>query len=420
MSENRTVTAVESSRNVSIIGSVPVTLLGGSKGAADAFGRLRVSEPETLFDSKQIFDNQPLFWDDQEVSGGSTSSTHSVNEAASTIGVGATTAGRRIRQTFQRFNYLSGKSQLSLLTFVLDDSGGGTGITRGVGLYDDNNGLFLKDDEGTIKLVRRTYVTGSAVDNEVEQSAWNLDVMDGTGASGITIDFTKTHILVIDFEWLGVGRARMGFNIDGVTHYVHEFLNANNLSLVYMSTPNLPFRYEIENDGTGAASTLMHICSAIMSEGGVQNLGVLRHADSSAISGLSSGVTYAMLGIRLKTSYIASSVLIENISMISTTNHDQLHWELRINPTIAGTFTYLDQTNSAVQTATGSSSNTVTGGIEIDGGYLSTNLPLTDTIPNALKLGSAIDGTRDEIVLCARPITNNITVEGSLTWRELS
>lgn len=395
------------------------TNINTNNGTGDAFGRLRVSNPETLFDSKQIFDNAPNFWDDQEVSGGSTTSSHSANTASTTIAVALNTAGNRVRQTYQSFNYQPGKSQLILMTFVLDDSGGGTGITRSVGQFNANNGLFLKDDGGTYKFVRRTYVTGSPVDNEVAQSSWNLDTMDGTGPSGITLDFTKTQILVIDYEWLGVGRARLGFNVDGVTYYAHEFKNANNLDEVYMSTPNLPLRFEIDNDGTGAASGLKTICCSVMSEGGTQELGILRHADSGSVSSLATGTTYAVLGIRLKSGYIGADVLLENLSVIATSTNDQAHWELILNPTVAGTFTYSDQTNSAIQIATGASTNTVTNGTEVDGGYFATSLPVSPTAPNARRLGAAIDGTVDEFVLCVRPITNNITVQGSMTWREL-
>ena len=44
------------------------TVIGG-RANLDAFGRLRVSQPTTLFDSKQTQSNLPLFWDDQETSG---------------------------------------------------------------------------------------------------------------------------------------------------------------------------------------------------------------------------------------------------------------------------------------------------------------------------------------------------------------
>lgn len=386
----------------------------------DAFVRQRVSQPETLFDSKQIFDNQPLFWDDQEVSGTGTSSVHSVDKASSVLHVAGTTAGNRVRQTFRRFNYQPGKSQLIFMTGTLGMSGGGAGITRSAGLYDDNNGVFMQDDEGTLKAVIRTKTSGSVVDNKVAQADWNVDKLDGTGDSKITLNTTKSQIIIIDFEWLGVGRVRIGFVIDGLIYYVHEFLNSNNLSGVYMSTPNLPLRYEIDNDGTGAASQLETICSTVISEGGVDNSGVLRHEDSGSLTSLSAGTAYAVVGIKLKSTHLGATINLENISCIATSQNDQAHWELVFNPTVGGTFTYADQTNSAVQVATGASTNTVTGGTHIDGGYFSTAVPTVITVPNALRLGSKIDGTADEIVLVVKPITNNIGVQGSITWRELS
>lgn len=384
----------------------------------DAFGRGRMSQVETLFDSKQIFDNGPLFWDDQAVSGTGTNSTHSAATAASNIAVSASTAGKRVRQTFMRFNYQPGKSQLILCTGVLDKSGGGAGIKRGFGYYDDNNGIFLQDNEGTIQMVIRSKASGSIVDNEVDKADWNLDTMDGNGPSGIVMDFSKAQILFIDFEWLGVGRVRTGFVIGGNIYYVHEFNHANLQNVVYMSTPNLPIRYEIENTGTGVASSLDHICASVMSEGGVQTLGVLRHQDTGAITGLSANTTYILMSGRLKSGYLGAGVLIENISIIGSAN-DQAHWELRIGGSVTGSLSFADVTNSAVQTAIGSSSITHADGTHIDGGYFSTAQGAQFTVPNAVRLGSTISGTPQEWYLVCTPITNNITVRASVTWREL-
>jgi hypothetical protein len=393
-----------------------VSVTAQDSGSIDAFGRWRTSEPFTLFDSKQIHDNQPLFWDDQETSGSGTSSSHSVNEAATTISVGATTAGTRVRQTFQRFNYQPGKSQLILCTFGEFDTS--TGITKKVGYYDDDNGLFFQSEEGTLSVVRRSNVTGTPVNNSVAQANWNLDKLDGTGPSGITLDLTKTQISFTDFEWLGVGRVRMGFVIDGMPVYCHEFNNANSLDVVYMSTPNLPVRYEISNDGTGATDDFVHICSSVISEGGQQSTGTLRHTQSGAVSSLSSATTYAILGIRLKGTALDGIVFQEKVSVIASTVNDSAEWILIFNPTVAGTFTYTGETNSVVEIATGSSSNTVTGGTEMDGGFFSTSQNAIQPIDNTLRLGSTIDGTVDEIILACTPITNNITVRGGLTWRE--
>lgn len=95
----------------------PITTLT-SETRLDAFGRKRVSNPEVVFDSKQIVDNQPLYWDDQQTSGSGTSSTYNTNQSSTTISVSNLTAGVRIRQTFRRFNYQPGRGQTIFMTGV--------------------------------------------------------------------------------------------------------------------------------------------------------------------------------------------------------------------------------------------------------------------------------------------------------------
>lgn len=393
----------------------------------DAFGRWRVSNPETIFDSKQIHDNQPLFWDDQQVSGGGTSSTHSVAKASTTIAVSNLTAGKRVRQTFRRFNYQPGKSSLIFITTNV--SGIAAGITRRVGYFDDNNGLFFElNPDGFIYAVRRTKTSGSMVDNSVKSTNFNIDPMDGTGPSGVTIDPTKTQIIVIDFEWLGVGRVRMGFVVDGIIYYAQEFLNANNLTEVYMSTPNLPIRYEISNDGTGAAADLMCICASVISEGGTQDNGQVRYASTAnvPVDCAVVGTVYGIKGIRLKSTALDETVKILKTAIQLQSSSDDFEWLLIYKPTVAGTPTWNDETNSSAQTATGATANTITGGYIVTGGYVATATAgsssdqISSEIENALLLGSSISGTPDEIWLAWRALSNtNTTVEGSFTWREL-
>ncbi len=133
----------------------------------DAFRRLRGANPETIFDSKQIFDNQPLFWDDQEVSGSGTSSTHNANQASTTLSVSASTAGRRIRQTFQSFNYQPGKALAIIMTGVLGS--GGSGLTSRIGYGDDKNGVFLESINGINYCNIRSFTTGAAVNDRFPQ-----------------------------------------------------------------------------------------------------------------------------------------------------------------------------------------------------------------------------------------------------------
>lgn len=399
-------------------GDLAVSSIFRDDKTIDSFGRMRTSNPITLFDSKQLFDNQPLFWDDAETSGGGTSTSHSAATATTTIAVSANTAGTRVRQSFQRFNYQPGKSQLITMTWA--NMSTGSGITKRAGYFDENNGMFFQHSNGSASVVRRSKATGSVVNTAITQSAWNIDPLDGTGSSGITLDFTKVQFGVIDFQWQGVGRVRMGFDIDGKIYYCHQFLHSNLTSTVFMSTSNLPCRYEISNSGTGGADSFGHICVSVSSESGQDKNGIVRHKHSGSISGLVTPGHYALLGLRLKSGSIGGVVELENMSIIDTVKDKQALWMLVWNPTVAGTFTYGDETNSTVQTAVGAASNTITGGTYLDGGYFTTTNPVSALLPNALKLGSKIDGTLDTVVLSITPIITDMTVQASWSWRELS
>lgn len=380
--------------------------------ARDSFGRSRQSQPFTLFDSKLLGDNRALFWDDVEVSGSGTESSYSAARASTTLSVSDATAGKRVRQTYQRFNYQPGKSQLLNQTFVMQ--AGESGITRECGLMDDNNGLFLRQDGTTLSFVIRTKVSGGVVDNVYSSSSWNIDTLS-------ELDTSKALIFYLDFESLQVGSVRFGFVIDGAIRYAHVQHHANVIASAYFSTPNLPIRYSIENDGTGGAATLECICSTIISEGGQQETGITRgySTGTTHIDANSAGTIYALIGMRLKTTHIDNVVRLKTISVLSTTN-DNFEWIILLNPTVADTFTYSDQTNSAVQIATGATANTVTGGTILDCGYAAQNTGIIIPSDTLRYLGSAYDGTRDEIVICGKPLTANADLLASMTWKETS
>ena len=393
---------------------------GGSAGV-DSFGRQRVSNPEMIFNSKQIFDNQPLYWNDIEESGSGTSSTHSTDTASTVLAVSASTAGKRTRQTYMRFNYQPSKSQLIFITGVLRKSGGGSGIIYRMGLFDDDNGIFLQRSNSTVSLVVRSSTSGTPSDsNSATQANWNIDKMDGSGGSGINLDFTKSQILVIDFEWLGVGCVRLGFVVDGRVFYCHQFNHANNISGVYMSTPNLPVRYQIENTGAGIASSIECICSAVISEGGKEEVATNLYASTgtTAIIG-TKNQNNAILGLKLKNDYIGCTIDVIDISILMASS-DIYEWSLVLNPSVAGTFTYSDITNSPLQKAVGNgSTNIASGGTIVAGGYGTSKSEIVgDQLKNLLKLGSSISGTVDTLVLCIYPLgANNVNCYGSINYR---
>jgi hypothetical protein len=377
----------------------------GDTANLDSFGRLRVSEPYTILDTKQIMDNLPLFYDDQLVSGSGVTSTYHKNRASSIMTVSANTAGKRVRQSKIRGTYQPGKSLLVLNTFVIGV--GTSGVTKRMGYFDENNGLFLMQDGGTLSLVRRSFGSGSVVDTIYPQVEWNLDQLDGTGRSRVVLDITKTQILFIDMEWLGVGRVRFGFVIDGKVYYVHEINNANYLNLVYMSTPNLPIRYEIENDGTGAECSLEQICASIISEGGQQATVLQSYVsrNGTAFTLAAQEVYSPVISLRLKQSHIGTRISPVQVEIMATGSVNY-EWRLLLNPTIAGTDTasWIPNSNSAVEyDISRTNLNVVTGGHILSGGYgASTNQSrsqITGITRSYLSIGTNIANESDELVL---------------------
>lgn len=404
----------------------------GDTPAIDPFGRLRVSEPYTLFDSKQLHDKQPLFWD--EVIGGSATSVHSSVNSATTMTVTASASDYVIRQTKQRFNYQPGKGQFVFMTCRSPQV---SGITARIGMFDDdgngnnltpNNGIFFETD-GDISW---NIAKNGSIAETATQANWNYDTLDGSGdennPSGIGLDPTATQILVIDYEWLGVGRVRVGFVIDGLLYYCHYFNHANDptFTSVYMSTPNLPLRYSIETDGSNGSS-IDHICSTVMSEGGLEETGVLRSVDTgvTSIAAATGGTTYPIVAIKLNSSYLDTTVLPQFFSLLNTSTNDY-RWSIQLNPTLSAGLSYSPLANSSIDYAVNTAPVTVTTpGIIIDSGYVNATGGFATgggnerKLVTSLRIGSDIAGTADELVLCATPIGGSGAFYGALTFREL-
>jgi hypothetical protein len=403
-----------------VASSVTADRLALSLYGSDAFGRMRAGLPETLFDAKFLNDAQPLYWDDAQTSGGSTTSTFNANQASVTLAVANGVAGIRVRQTFRRFQYQPGKSQSVVMTGVIGTPT--TGITRRIGLFDTKNGVFFESSPTAKNVVIRSFTSGSAVETRVAQSAWNIDKLDGTGASGLTLDFSKTNIFMIDFQWLGSGTVRFGFFINGSIYYCHQIHHANIDALVYMSTPNLPLRYEISNSGAGGAASMLQICSTVISEGGSQDTGATRSVSRGAtgVQTLNTTNLYPLISIRLKSGFESCQIQLILASAVCTSN-SPIEVQVLLNPTVAGTaLSFASLTNSSVEAdVTSTNATAVSGGTLLQSTILAAAGSLAlDTISD-FQIGSSIAGVNDIIVVAFRRLTGTTeTAFASLTWRE--
>jgi len=299
------------------IDTLPVSI-GGTN--VDAFGRLRVSQPYTLFDSQNRYaaDNQ---FDVATTGTGTT--TFLSNEAAVKMEVTAGGVGSVTRQTYRSFPYQPGKGLLVLATFVMDGNQS-LNLTQRVGYYNDANGVFFQRVDGTYAFVLRSSVTGSPSDaRTVTQANWNGDKLDGTGASGLTLDPSKAQILWMDFEWLGVGSVRCGFIINGEYIVCHTFNNANDISNVYMTTAILPVRYEISTATSAVAASMKAICCSVISEGGFEQTSIDHVARrTTSFTNIDTAAFYPIVSIRMASGRTGSVILPNRVQFLPLTSQN--------------------------------------------------------------------------------------------------
>ena len=399
------------------------TVIGGGDGstAYDAFGRLRVSNPLTIFDSKNVMSKNTLFDESLSGSGGV---TYTANKSTVNLNVTEVSGDKVIRQSKRVMSYQPGKSLLNLNTFVMNTLT--ANLKQKVGMFDANNGIFFYADGETLKIVRRTYVTGSAADTEKSQSEWNGDKLDGTGASGYTLDPTKASILFMDFEWLGMGAVRVGFVIDGKFIVAHTFKNANDLSTVYMQTANLPIRYEIETAATLAAGTytLQQVCSTTMIEGGYAPEGIRQMIGTSQINAgvnLSTANTYYNIAtIRIKSGRPYAIIIPSGLDVLNISNND-FEFGLFVNATPSSAFSYTSFSDNVEYDLT--TVDLTATGTRIAGGYMggkTAPFSIGQGFVFANQLGQTISGTSDTLTLGVRSGSANGDVSALLKWYDLT
>jgi hypothetical protein len=420
---------------------------GTGATAVDAFGRLRVAETFTLGDYKHLYAIDPNFND--RILNGATIQ-YNTNKACATLTTTSNVASSVSHQTKFYHHYQPGKSQVIFSSVCFGYAQ--QNVTKRTGYFDDRDGIYFEQvggtiangtDNGTLNFVVRSYAGGSASEatvgtykRRVPQSEWNIDPCDGTGPSKFNINTSKTQLVYIDFQWLGVGRVRCGFVHDGQIVLAHEYYCSNVLSEVYMSNPNLPVRCEILNTGTTSGGSMDQICSTVMSEGGYTESGIDFMQLMTTARDVASGATLPALAIRLKNTFNSYpnriSVKLNNIALYPT--GETMAFKIAKLPSeasLAGTLTWTDvDADSGVQYSVGAIGYTAADADVLFGGYVTAGSSQnslasasTGSISAAKKniIVQNFDSSSSEVyvVLVTNMGNNAATIRAGLQWREI-
>lgn len=405
---------------------------GNFNMASDAFGRTRTSSPLTLFDSSHRYADNNLW---ATLTGGTTTTSASAefvqNQGLVELKVDALSGSKVYRETTKVFAYQPGKSLQLLNTFTFNQAK--TNLRQRVGYFGTDNGIYLELDDSTLYMVERSITSGSLSSTRIPQSQWNVDRLDGSGKSGITLDITKAQILWADIEWLGLGTVRTGFVINGQFVACHYFHHANLIDSTYITTGSLPLRYEIENKAaTSGPSKLKQVCSTAISEGGYELRGLQQAASipiDAPITFAAANTYYPIVSIKLKSSpnRLDAIVILTALSILGAGDNKFYNWRLVASGTTTGGSWLSAGINSSVEYNINGTS--FAGGRVLASGYISSNnqsSPGVDILKEALFKfqleRNSFTNTPYELTLVAGVNSSSGTtgLYASMDWEEIS
>jgi hypothetical protein len=404
--------------NASVVGTVTTAIEGTN---LDAFGRLRVSNPVTLFDSNNLYLASTQFANLNSTGG---TYTYVQNESSFNMAVTAANNSSVITQAKSTQAYQPGKSLLALESFAFGELK--ANCRQRVGYFTSANGVYFEADGTTLYLVIRSSTSGTVVEERIAQADWNTDTLK-TGVSpnpsGYNLDPTLTNIFWCDIEWLGVGTVRSGFVINGEFVVCHKFNHANQAgnTKVYMTTAVLNPRYEITNTGnTTGTTTMKQICSTVISEGGYQPQPAYKYtSNGTSTTRISAANTVtALCAVRVNPAYPDAVVKIAQVDFLVL---DVRYGQIQVikNPTLAG-ISWSNVSNSVMQTAT--IANTITdGSVEFAVTASSrADIAIEDGGLSSVNFGRDVNGNTDVIVLAASFTQSNSDVLYKLAWNEFT
>ena len=412
----RQIVAVNNSADGSILN---VTTTRADDFYNDAFQRLRVSNTDQRFDADFTYDLSPLLFD-RIGSGGTV--THDANSRDVVIAIAASTNGlsEGLRQHYSN-PYTKGNSQFIALT----------GIINGGNVAAGQAEVFL-----------RSSITGSVVEQVVEQASW---VSNTTGRN-----WQYSHLLLMDFQSLKVGRIRFGLDIGGVVQKIAEISNDNIRAAGYWQLAEQPTYWRQYNTATytytemgygdeanaiglryrvpvTASQSMRAICATVKSEGGgdLHEIAGAKFAVSNGVTTRTVSTTYVpVLSIQLKgtlNTFVNKGIVFPD--SFSIVNDNALYYEIRINATLTGASFNTVSANSLCNFDVAATA--ATGGRVIFCDYAapaqagvksSGNSGILDKIPlsvSALGVGDILS------ICCIRNANTNSSTQCALNWTEV-
>jgi hypothetical protein len=163
-----------------------------------------------------------------------------------------------------------------------------------------------------------------------------------------------------------------------------------------MQTAKLPVRYELSSAGTTAGAQMQQICASVMSEGGAPPKPIVFSTDTGITPINTAGVAH-LLSIRLQSAYNRATLQPIVYSTLRQGN-GVFYYQLLLNPTLSGVgVTWTAIANTYAEKCVGNTNITVSGGYQLDAGYVTQGAvnAVQSLEESYLGINSSINGTSD-------------------------
>ena len=281
--------------------------------------------------------------------------------------------------------------------------------------------LVDTDSTGATGTFAETVPGVSTTNNWVAQTDWNVDVMDGSGPSAMTLDPTKGNVYQIGYQWLGFGMITYFIENSETGDFqpVHRIKYANTNTTPSLQNPTLPLHIMSKNTTNATNLTIKTSSMAAFVEGRIEDLGII-NARSNSIGSLTT-TELPVLSIKNKVVYQSTinRVQVEPLFIsLASEGNKPLIFRVKLNPTLTGPVAFSDvsTSSSVVSFDTGATGITASTGREV----LTLVLGKTDSV--------LIDFTKlrrmlhpGDFITISAEATSGTGQEAtaSLTWEEL-
>ena len=286
-------------------------------------------------------------------------------------------------------------------------------------------GAFTLSSTGTAAGTFATVATGAANDSVtgfVAQSAWNVDTMDGTGAttnpSGVLLDPSKLNVFEIVLPYLGAGTILLRvMSGDGEMTTVHRVEYPNTATIPNQKTPTYRLGWVAASLGSSTALTIQGASAAGFVEGVLAPSA--RDPFAAANSTYAASTTeYVALALRVRGEFGGllnqREVLPHDMIVALETSNRVAVVRLWLNPTMTGlvNWQHASQSESCVEYATPTSVAVTAGRI----------VALTVTSSSAIILNIDSLDVRlepgDVLALTVEMVASSSTAVVCINWNE--